>query len=27
LTVGQASRLSGVNPADVVVVLAHLDRN
>jgi tRNA uridine 5-carboxymethylaminomethyl modification enzyme len=27
LTVGQASRLSGVNPADVVIVLAHLDRN
>ena len=27
LTVGQASRLSGVNPADVVIVLAHLERN
>jgi tRNA uridine 5-carboxymethylaminomethyl modification enzyme len=27
MTVGQASRLSGVNPADVVIVLAHLDRD
>jgi len=27
LTVGQASRLSGVNPADVVIVLSHLDRS
>jgi tRNA uridine 5-carboxymethylaminomethyl modification enzyme len=27
MTVGQAGRLTGVNPADVVIVLAHLDRN
>ncbi len=26
LTVGQAARLTGVNPADVVIVMAHLDR-
>ena len=27
VTVGQAGRLTGVNPADVVIVLAHLDRD
>ena len=27
MTVGQAGRLTGVNPADVVIVLAHLDRD
>jgi tRNA uridine 5-carboxymethylaminomethyl modification enzyme len=27
LTVGQAARLTGVNPADVVIVMAHLDRD
>jgi len=27
LTVGQASRLSGVNPADIAVLLAHLERS
>ena len=27
LTVGQATRLPGVNPADVVIVMAHLDRH
>lgn len=26
LTVGQAARLSGVNPADVVILISHLDR-
>ncbi len=27
MTVGQAGRLTGVNPADVVIVLAHLDKD
>jgi tRNA uridine 5-carboxymethylaminomethyl modification enzyme len=27
MTVGQAGRLPGVNPADVVILLAHLDRH
>jgi tRNA uridine 5-carboxymethylaminomethyl modification enzyme len=27
MTVGQAGRLTGVNPADVVVILAHLDKH
>jgi len=27
MTVGQAGRLTGVNPADVVIILAHLEKN